>query len=82
MITDWRKHWMKGDFLFYFVQLSSWNADNGNSAKGSAGQNCVKHSYGSITAKHRLALTTDIGDPIDIIKKQTGRWQDSQQLHS
>ena len=33
MINDWRKHWNEGDFPFYFVQLASWNADNGNSDK-------------------------------------------------
>ncbi len=36
MISDWRKHWEEGDFPFYFVQLASFNADNGNSNRGSS----------------------------------------------
>jgi sialate O-acetylesterase len=36
MITDWRKHWNAGDFPFYFVQLASYGADNGNSKNGSS----------------------------------------------
>ena len=35
MIKDWRAHWDQGNFPFYFVQLASFNAANGNSKKGS-----------------------------------------------
>ena len=35
IIQDWRKHWEQGDFPFYFVQLASFNADNGTDEKGS-----------------------------------------------
>ena len=36
MITDWRNQWGEGNFPFYFVQLASFNADNGNSERGSS----------------------------------------------
>ena len=44
MITDWRSHWGQGNFPFYFVQLASFNAENGNSEQDKAvpGLNCVK----------------------------------------
>src|SRR5687768_104680 len=35
MINDWRKRWGQGDFPFYFVQLATFNANNGNSNAGS-----------------------------------------------
>jgi sialate O-acetylesterase len=28
MISDWRRQWAQGDFPFYFVQISSYTADN------------------------------------------------------
>lgn len=35
MISDWRKSWNQGDFPFYFVQLATFNSNNGNSRNGS-----------------------------------------------
>jgi sialate O-acetylesterase len=70
MITDWRKHWHQGDFPFYFVQLASWNADNGNSAKGSSWAELREAQTMTLSLPNTgMAVTTDIGDSKDIHPK-------------
>jgi len=70
MITDWRKHWNEGDFPFYFVQLASWNADNGNSAKGSTWAELREAQKMTLSLPNTgMAVTTDIGDANDIHPK-------------
>lgn len=67
MITDWRKHWGQGDFPFYFVQLSSWNADSGNSEKGSSWAELREaQSFTRQLPNTGMAVTIDIGDTWDI----------------
>ncbi len=67
MITDWRKHWGQGDFPFYFVQLSSWNADNGNSEKGSSWAELREAQASTLKLPNTgMAVTIDIGDRNDI----------------
>ena len=67
MINDWRKHWGQGNFSFYFVQLSSWNADNGNSEKGSTWAELREAQTATMSLPHTgMAVTTDIGNPTDI----------------
>lgn len=67
MITDWRKHWNQGDFPFYFVQLASFNSDNGNSAKGSTwGELREAQTMTLALPNTGMAVTTDIGEPKDI----------------
>ncbi|MEJ0033918.1 MAG: sialate O-acetylesterase [Bacteroidota bacterium] len=67
MITDWRKHWAQGDFSFYFVQLSSWNADNGNSENGSTWAELREAQTSTLKLPSTgMAVTIDIGNPTDI----------------
>ncbi|HYK45665.1 MAG TPA: sialate O-acetylesterase [Parafilimonas sp.] len=70
MITDWRKHWQQGNFPFYFVQLASWNADNGNSAKGSSWAELREAQTIALSLPNTgMAVTTDIGNSKDIHPK-------------
>ena len=67
MITDWRKHWGQGDFPFYFVQLSSFNQNNGNSNAGSTWAELREAQRMTLTLPQTgMAVTTDIGDSKDI----------------
>ncbi|MEI9921541.1 MAG: sialate O-acetylesterase [Bacteroidota bacterium] len=67
MITDWRKHWAQGDFPFYFVQLASWNADNGNSNNGSTWAELREAQTSTLSLPNTgMAVTIDIGNPTDI----------------
>jgi sialate O-acetylesterase len=69
MITDWRKHW-KTDFPFYFVQLASFSAGNGNSEKGSTWAELREAQAMTLAlANTGMAVTTDIGDSKDIHPK-------------
>lgn len=70
MITDWRKCWGIGDFPFYFVQLSSWNANNGNSAHGSSWAELREAQSMTLSLPNTgMAVTTDIGNAKDIHPK-------------
>ncbi len=70
MITDWRRQWRQGDFPFYFVQLASWNADNGNSTKGSSWAELREAQAMTLSLPNTgMAITTDIGDAKDIHPK-------------
>lgn len=67
MINDWRKHWGLGDFPFYFVQLASYNAGNGNSKNGSNWAELREAQTLTLSLPRTgMAVTTDIGDPHDI----------------
>jgi sialate O-acetylesterase len=67
MITDWRKHWGRGDFPFYFVQLASFDAGGGNSEKGSGWAELREAQKMTLSLPNTaMAVTTDIGDPKDI----------------
>lgn len=70
LINDWRKQWKQGDFPFYFVQLSSWNEDNGNSVKGSLWAELREAQAFALKLPNTgMAITTDIGDSKDIHPK-------------
>ena len=67
MIQDWRKQWKQGDFPFYFVQLASFNSDNGTSEHGSTwGELREAQTMTLALPNTGMAVTTDIGDPDDI----------------
>ncbi len=67
MINDWRKHWKQGDFPFYFVQLASFNAENGTSEKGSAWAELREAQTMTLKLPRTgMAVTTDIGEANDI----------------
>jgi sialate O-acetylesterase len=67
MINDWREKWGQGDFPFYFVQLASFNASNGDSKKGSSWAELREAQTMTLSLPNTgMAVTTDIGDPHDI----------------
>ena len=67
MINDWRKRWNQGDFPFYFVQLASFKAQNGNSNQGSTWAELREAQTNTLQLPHTgMAITTDIGNPEDI----------------
>jgi len=70
MITDWRQHWHQGNFPFYFVQLASFNAENGNSEKGSSWAELREaQTYALNLQATGMSVTDDIGEPNDIHPK-------------
>ncbi|MBC7889316.1 MAG: hypothetical protein H7Z13_15675 [Ferruginibacter sp.] len=70
MITDWRKKWKQGDFPFYFVQLATFNASNGDSRKGSSWAELREAQTLTLALPNTgMAVTTDIGNPTDIHPK-------------
>jgi len=70
MISDWRRHWGSGNFPFYFVQLASFNAENGNSEKGSSWAELREaQTYALNLEATGMAVTYDIGEPNDIHPK-------------
>jgi sialate O-acetylesterase len=67
MITDWRSRWNEGDFPFYFVQLASWKANNGNSEKGSTWAELREAQTSTLSLPNTgMAVTIDIGNTEDI----------------
>ena len=67
MIQDWRTHFGQGDFPFYFVQLASFNAGNGNSAKGSNWAELREAQTATLALLNTgMAVTMDIGESKDI----------------
>lgn len=77
MIQDWRAQWGQGDFPFYFVQLASFGANNGNSAVGSSWAELREAQTLTLSLSNTgMAVTTDIGDHDDIHprnKQEVGR---------
>ena len=70
MITDWRGRWGLGDFPFYFVELSSFNAGNGDSKKGSNWAELREAQAMTLSLPNTgMAVTTDIGNAKDIHPK-------------
>lgn len=69
MIQDWRKRWSR-DFPFYFVQLASFNANGGDSKKGSGWAELREAQTITLQLPHTgMAVTTDIGEAGDIHPK-------------
>jgi sialate O-acetylesterase len=67
LITDWRNKWNQGDFPFYFVQISSFNASNGNSNNGSMWAELREAQSETLKLYNTgMCITTDIGNPKDI----------------
>ena len=67
MINDWRSKWGNTNFPFYFVQLATFNAGNGDSEKGSAWAELREAQSKTLALPHTgMAVTTDIGDAKDI----------------
>jgi sialate O-acetylesterase len=70
MINDWRARWGEGDFPFYFVQLASFNAANGNSKNGSSWAELREAQTKTLSLPNTgMAVITDIGNATDIHPK-------------
>ncbi len=70
MITDWRKQWNQGNFPFYFVQLASFNAGNGDSKNGSTWAELREAQTMTLSLPSTgMSITTDIGEANDIHPK-------------
>ncbi|MBO9634299.1 MAG: 9-O-acetylesterase [Chitinophagaceae bacterium] len=68
LIRDWRRHFRDPYMPFYFVQLTSFNDNNGNSNNGSTWAELREsQTITANTAAHcGMAVITDIGDASDI----------------
>jgi sialate O-acetylesterase len=67
LINDWRKRWQQPAMPFYFVQLASYNAGNGNSNQGSNWAELREaQSKAALLPNAGMAVTIDIGDAKDI----------------
>ena len=70
MIGGWRTLWGQGDFPFYFVQLSSFQADNKNPAGGDGWARTREAQLKSLQIPNTgMAVSIDIGHPTDIHPK-------------
>ncbi len=71
LISDWREKWGMGDFPFYFVQLSSFDASKANFVPNIDLKNAwaeLREAQASVLhmANTGMAVTTDIGDSDNI----------------
>ncbi|HEX6430270.1 MAG TPA: sialate O-acetylesterase [Niastella sp.] len=67
LINDWRKRWQHPAMPFYFVQLTSFNAGNGNSNQGSNWAELREAQSRAATLPNTgMAVIIDIGDAADI----------------
>jgi sialate O-acetylesterase len=65
MIRDWRNQWGEGDFPFLFVQIANWNTEPGElwpEVRDAQRQALALKNTG-------MAVTIDVGDPVDIHPK-------------
>ena len=65
MISDWRRAWDEGDFPFLFVQIANWNTEPDGrwpEVRDAQRQALALQNTG-------MAVTIDIGDPVDIHPK-------------
>ena len=70
MITDWRNKWKQGDFPFYFVQLASFDAGQGDSKNGSSWAELREAQTQTLSLSNTgMAVITDIGESHDIHPK-------------
>jgi sialate O-acetylesterase len=65
MINDWRKKW-NDDFYFYFVQLSSYGANQSSNDGSNWAELREAQTMTLSLPKTGMAVTTDIGNPNDI----------------
>lgn len=67
LINDWRKQWQQPALPFYFVQLTSFNAGNGNSNQGSNWAELREaQAMAASLPNAGMAVTIDVGNPADI----------------
>jgi sialate O-acetylesterase len=70
MISDWRERWKEGNFPFYFVQLATFNSNNGTSKNGSEWAELREAQAMTLSLPNTgMSITTDIGEAGDIHPK-------------
>jgi sialate O-acetylesterase len=70
LIKDWRSRFKQGDFPFYFVQLASYSASNGNSNRGSSWAELREAQTATLSLPNTgMAVILDIGETTDIHPK-------------
>ncbi len=65
MINDWRKKW-GDDFAFYFVQLSSYGANQSSNVGSGWAELREAQTMSLSLPKTGMAVTIDIGNPSDV----------------
>ena len=65
MIKDWRREWEEGDFPFLFVQIANWNT--GPEGRWPEVRDAQREALA--LRNTGMAVTIDIGDPVDIHPK-------------
>jgi sialate O-acetylesterase len=65
MISDWRRNWDEGDFPFLFVQIANWTT--GPDANWPEVRNAQRQALA--LRNTGMAVTIDIGDPVDLHPK-------------
>ena len=65
MISDWRQTWDEGDFPFLFVQIANWNTE----PEGRWPEVRDAQRRALALRNTGMAVTIDIGDPVDIHPK-------------
>lgn len=65
MISDWRRSWNQGDFPFLFVQIANWTA--GPDERWPEVRDAQRKALA--LRNTAMAVTIDIGDPVDIHPK-------------
>lgn len=67
LINDWRNRFKNREMPFYFVQLTSFNANNGNSNNGSTWAEIRESQAAALNVPHTgMAVTIDVGEAKDI----------------
>jgi sialate O-acetylesterase len=69
MIKDWRNHWNQGDFPFLFVQLANFMKVDSVPVESTWAELREAQSKTLALPKTGMAVTTDVGDALDIHPK-------------
>ncbi len=69
LITDWRNHWNQGDFPFLFVQLANYMKSDSIPAESGWAELREAQRKTLALPNTGMAVTTDVGDALDIHPK-------------
>ena len=69
LINDWRKHWNQGEFPFLFVQLANFMATDSLPTVSTWAELREAQSMTLALPNTGMAVTTDVGDALDIHPK-------------
>jgi sialate O-acetylesterase len=69
LITDWRNHWKQGEFPFFFVQLANFMKTDSVPVESAWAELREAQSKTLALPNTGMAVTTDVGDALDIHPK-------------